>query len=397
MGDFISSTLYESGPLMNILIIGNGFDLEHGLPTRYWDFLSFCNYILKNEGRDVKDDIFNELHNSIQEYIQKNIINNSDDENEMIREIKEIIRGNIWINYFINNEQHNNKGWIDFENEICEVIKALDYFKKYRKRKRKSSEKIVIDDRELYMKAWDFLDSIIPQLKNRTHGDFTDINEFYDETAKNIIDELNKDLNNLIRGLEIYLEECVEKIQIEFISPDISSISRVDKILSFNYTSTFNRAYKSDNCEIDYIHGSLDISKDVSQNNMVLGIDEYLNENEKNIDLDFIQFKKYFQRIYKKTGCSYKKWIEEMNEYSSYNNNLYIFGHSLDITDKDILKELILINNMRTTIFYLNNDVYAQQIANMVKIIGQDELINRVYGSNPSIIFKQQQFRIKNN
>lgn len=27
----------------NILIIGNGFDLEHGLPTRYIDFLKFIS------------------------------------------------------------------------------------------------------------------------------------------------------------------------------------------------------------------------------------------------------------------------------------------------------------------------------------------------------------------
>lgn len=26
---------------MNILVIGNGFDLAHGLPTRYTDFLDF--------------------------------------------------------------------------------------------------------------------------------------------------------------------------------------------------------------------------------------------------------------------------------------------------------------------------------------------------------------------
>lgn len=387
---------FKEKELMNILIIGNGFDLEHGLPTRYWDFLSFCNYILKNKGGDVKDSIFNGLHTSIQEYIQKNIINNSDDENEMIYEVKEIIRKNIWIKYFINNEECNNKGWIDFENEISEVIKSLDYLKKYLKRRNKSSEAIVVDDREMYNKAYEFLESIIPKLRNRIHGYFEDPNDFYGEISKEIIDELGKDLNSLIRCLEIYLEECVEKIDIDNISPDISSISRVDKILSFNYTSTFKRVYKFNNCEIDYIHGSLDISKDVTQNNMVLGIDEYLNEDEKNIDLDFIQFKKYFQRIYKKTGCSYKKWIEEMNEYSSYCNNIYIFGHSLDITDKDILKELMLMENTTTTIFYFNKQVYSQQIANMVKIIGQDELISRVYGSNPSIIFKQQQPRIKN-
>ena len=28
---------------MNILVIGNGFDLAHGLQTTYKDFLNFCN------------------------------------------------------------------------------------------------------------------------------------------------------------------------------------------------------------------------------------------------------------------------------------------------------------------------------------------------------------------
>lgn len=28
--------------IMNILIIENGFDLAHGLPTKYGDFLDFC-------------------------------------------------------------------------------------------------------------------------------------------------------------------------------------------------------------------------------------------------------------------------------------------------------------------------------------------------------------------
>ncbi len=27
---------------MNGLVIGNGFDLTHGLPTRYREFLKFC-------------------------------------------------------------------------------------------------------------------------------------------------------------------------------------------------------------------------------------------------------------------------------------------------------------------------------------------------------------------
>ena len=33
---------------MNILVVGNGFDLAHGLPTKYSDFLDFITlYITK--------------------------------------------------------------------------------------------------------------------------------------------------------------------------------------------------------------------------------------------------------------------------------------------------------------------------------------------------------------
>ena len=82
--------------------------------------------------------------------------------------------------------------------------------------------------------------------------------------------------------------------------------------------------------------------------------------------------------------------------------DLYIFGHSLDVTDKDILREWILNDNVHTTIFYHKNsneegyddngraDLGAK-IANLVKIIGQDELIRRTGGSTKTIEFKLQQ------
>ena len=78
-------------------------------------------------------------------------------------------------------------------------------------------------------------------------------------------------------------------------------------------------------------------------------------------------------------------------------HKLYIFGHSLDVTDKDILRDLILNDNVYTTIFYHNKDVMGQQIANLVKVIGQDELIRRTGGSTKTIEFKQQQDMVEIN
>ncbi len=256
--------------------------------------------------------------------------------------------------------------------------------------------------------------------------------ELIGENLKEIIDILKTHLDNLIRCLEIYLEECVRKINIECLAADIKDI-KFDKVLSFNYTNTYERIYgfNTNKIEYHYIHGKADINSANEENNMVLGIDEYLGKKAKNKDLEFIAFKKYFQRIYKKTENTYKKWIEEIeenykmiftkeeryrealyrqksetyiNKYKDYINNLhsnkseiYIFGHSLDITDKDIIKELIECPNTETTIFYYDKGVYAQQIANLVKVIGQDELIKRVSGANPTIIFKQQQKKIERN
>ncbi len=36
---------------MEVLLLGNGFDLSLGLPTRYSDFLDAMNYLLKNRKR----------------------------------------------------------------------------------------------------------------------------------------------------------------------------------------------------------------------------------------------------------------------------------------------------------------------------------------------------------
>lgn len=49
-------------------------------------------------------------------------------------------------------------------------------------------------------------------------------------------------------------------------------------------------------------------------NNLVLGIDEYLKGEARNEDIEFIEFKKFFQRIHKETGCLYKSWLAKMEE-----------------------------------------------------------------------------------
>ena len=186
-----------------------------------------------------------------------------------------------------------------------------------------------------------------------------------------------------------------------------------DCVLSFNYSNTYERLYgNAKKIEYNYIHGKADINNTVESNNMVLGIDEYLEPERMNKEIRFIAFKKYYQRIYKGTGCEYRDWIYKIkesaksiesklrNEYpvqipvvkftNDARHKLYIFGHSLDITDQDILRELILNDNVHTTIFYMDKNDLKRKIANLVKVITQDELIRRTGGSTKTIFFELQ-------
>jgi hypothetical protein len=409
---------------MRILVIGNGFDLEHELPTKYGDFLDFIEGILRisnkryvNRKKDFEINLPTNINCKVKEYLIKDEMFDKWEENTIIKELIELSKNNIWIKYFKSDVDFENKSWIDFESEISNVIQCFDYAKNLSEYLKKYNQWPT--DRENYKEA------IVKKIIEYS-GLNIQIFELLDGKLKQIINILNEHLNNLIRSLEIYLEEFINKIDVEFIAPDIKE-NPCDKILSFNYTDTHHRIYDiypTNPKEYDYIHGKADINRAIEENNMVLGIDEYLDEESKNKELDFIHFKKYFQRIYKKTGNEYKKWIKQIedkykeklekesrvskseartddeileevlvNMNKDHKNKTFIFGHSLDVTDKDIIKELLECPNTVTTIFYYDKGVYAQQIANMVKIIGQDELIKRVSGAEPAIIFKQQQKR----
>lgn len=393
---------------MDILVIGNGFDLEHNLPTKYWDFMMFIknyknlSYKSKEEMKQIP--IFKDLNENVKEYLLRNEVFYKDRRSSILKELDTLISYNIWIKYFEDKVENNKEhGWIDFESEISEVIQALEYFSKLNKHDRKNSGK-----------DYDEIDEIKDTLGNEFLNKISRIDgrdelkggsaNFYGEHGEKIVKALLKDLNDLIRCLEIYIGEVVELIDVEHRSIDIEGLN-INKVISFNYSNTYKRLYEKGGKQIeyDYIHGKVQVSRNADENNMVLGVDEYLKDDLKDKNVEFIKFKKYFQRIYKNTTCNYKRWVRTIKKNSEVINadedgiaeintrhNLYVFGHSIDVTDKDILRELILTPNLETTIFYYDKDTKANYIANLVKIIGQDELNKRAWSDEPTIIFKQQ-------
>lgn len=416
---------------MNILVLGNGFDLAHGLPTSYINFLEFCEKVIPiYNGIDklyisYKSNFLSDwkINNEIKDFLEDAYKSRKKENNIIYTKYPELdelyllIENNIWFYYFKKCNKHGKENWIDFENEISKVIKSITQVMEEFQISLYSEELNYMDGN-----SYPGIDSVYYNILNIMRKCKKGI--LYKFTYLEIKNYLLDDLNCLTRALEIYLTKVICKIKTGKVSSDIEFITELStKVLNFNYTDTYFRKYSNYNDEtnIDYIHGKADINNTIETNNMVLGIDEYLSKKKRNSDTDFIAFKKYYQRIFKGTGCKYKDWLDIIHEdykkrqiklekrvmetsgffskkqikkqvKREYLNehNLYIFGHSLDVTDKDILRDLILNNILHTTIFYHSKEELGKKIANLGKVIGQDELIKRTGGNTKIIEFVQQ-------
>lgn len=258
---------------MNILLIGNGFDLAHELPTSYGDFLNYVE--LPSNPKTT----------------------------EMMR--------NFWISGFLNKKGSLGQNWIDIESEISLVIQCLEIHLKESKNSHLNITEFPVLSRYFETsKMNSYLVTGVVKLTN-------------DELVNLAINELD----SLIAYLEIYLIE-IEKCTIQKKSPDIMDLE-IDKVLTFNYTNTYDDIYKK-SVEYDFIHGKIGNRP----NNMVLGIDEYLSDTEKDSNLVFIRFKKYFQRIQKRTGCGYKSWFEDIASSWCKWNREPVYTDDIDYCDR---------------------------------------------------------------
>lgn len=359
---------------MNILMIGNGFDLYHGLKTKYSDFLNFVEQI---NGSSL-DNIFTD------EEIK--LFKNNDSNNERTAFLCHLYQENIWYEYLKERykaNQSNMQNWIDFEREIEHVIILLEKYFTY-KNGSKNEDKVIFD---LYSRKFDYaLNSKIYELC---------LEKKYFE----ISNLLKNGLDDFIQALSIYLEYYIENISMEntreesLIRSLISSFSDNDvHVLSFNYTHTYKEIYGlSKEQDICFIHGEARNSG----KNMVLGIEEYLDDDEKNRQLMFVSYKKFFQRIVKGTSNVYVEWLKKSEDNYNffrtknidYHNDLLVFGHSLDPTDGDIIRKMIDNEFTHTTVYYLDESDLESKVMNLIKVIGEDHLVDKT--SNGLIKFMQ--------
>lgn len=100
---------------MKILVLGNGFDLDHNLPTNYMDFLNFCNYVL---------DMDNPNSPMIKKLKPKQIRYA-----EVLKTCEPVkntfvafLKNNHLLSYFNAKTATKGENWIDFEREIKSIV-----------------------------------------------------------------------------------------------------------------------------------------------------------------------------------------------------------------------------------------------------------------------------------
>ncbi|QHI37962.1 hypothetical protein IMCC3317_33450 [Kordia antarctica] len=384
---------------MNKLIIaGNGFDLAHGLPTSYNNFMDAF-------WRDLKDDFEDELvkelvyiHPLNQDHFSKREVTNFKDfENNIHNYLKRNFRvyeldkycfsqkgraqnyDNQTIlfkfkNQFFKelNKTQSIQNWVDVENEYYQALKNICKDEKLLARHKKE----------------DVL---------KLHREFEQVKQLLEKyLQKNVVEAYNwsiEDSNSLLRILKPYesldrILMLAEEFSIEEDITEIEKLMEVDsrshtqssstetQILNFNYTPTFNEYVKSRkltkfNIDINHIHGELN-------ENIVFGFGDEMDEDYKLIeDMDDNEYLKYF-KSFQYVQNSYYKDVLRFVDYEKF--QVVIMGHSCGLSDRTLLNTIFEHENCRSIkVFYHQkedgSDNYTEIIQNISRHFNDKKLM----------------------
>ena len=405
---------------MNILIVGNGFDLSHYLPTKYdhfmvtmdaiekWDILKGDmgfddlfekDYFFKNE--ETGEEWQNSFFQHTKEMYKTDEIKISVDQ---IKVLKEQLKDNVWYQYF-SDHVREVKTWIDFEQQISELLLVL------------TKTIPVINEINLSKKVSIHRTKLVSQIGERSFDILNFFNVFdkaatycsYNSKfcyAKNQENGFN--ISGFIEFIYIQLEDFIKLfnsylvlIVDELNHKDEFSIVKEnwkipDKIYSFNYTNSYHKFYKE--ISIDFLHGKLG-----KQQNIVLGISDleeslsklkafgftkYHQKLFKDTDYLFLDKKVSKVKLYKNNFSDYKRdyghqSIQQFNEtisrLESLDLNIEVWGHSLDVSDQDYIKDLFSLNddidrNVRVTVYYFDSNAKFSLLNNLLGILKKDKV-----------------------
>lgn len=410
-----------------IVLIGNGFDLAHGLPTRYEDFINdywvkFINEASKQRGGYVKDCV--NLQILVSNYTLQVVLRGDNPANyiDLKNSIQQYGSG---AKLGIDNEifKHlsalNQLSWVDIENEyyrfLCyqfDIVKLNNYDKyenvrnlnhdfEYIKQKLKDYLSRLLTEKQVHKS--DRIQKIIYSPFNLDEFTEDAKNEWINDEARNI--KLFNPIYNrdVISQKTVKLLETVPGTDAEFLK-----IKMYDRLfwnenfdlrpndimfLNFNYTNLeelyIDKKKPVDNKFIPldiHIHGELNNPN----NPIIFGYGDELEDNYKK--LENLQDNNYLENIksikYLETD-NYKRILDFIN---SDKYQIIILGHSCGNSDRTLLNTLFEHENCVSIkpyyYQYKEGDVIKDNYSEIVRNISRsftdkksmrDKVVNKTY------------------
>jgi hypothetical protein len=338
-----------------IILIGNGFDLAHGLNTRYTDFIDDfwdrMKKIIRFYGISYEDNIIkiSILENRISGVRYPSDVNGYDWFKELvgINKINNNYQTNLITighkNAFLKTitEKSTLQNWVDIEEE---------YYRTLNKCLKDESGKEV----EKLNGEFTFIKSILKEYLTTQKY----VNEHSEKIERSIFSELKHD--NIIRKPA---NENLDKIL----------------LLSFNYTNTEVQYIHNDNriSDVVHIHGELENP----DNPIIFGYGDEMGEEYKTIENK--NDNRYFENIksfkYLETN-NYKRMLKfiDADEYQ-----IFIMGHSCGLSDRVLLNTLFEHKNcFSIKVFYRkidnNTDNFSDVVMNMSRCFNNKSLIREI-------------------
>ncbi len=301
-----------------LVIIGNGFDLAHGMKTSYMDFIEdyLCNAFVKCFEDGIYEDIlisFNQemAENVFKEYrgykVNTTSIRRILHDKKLHPNIK--IKSDFFNDLILNVE---SKNWVDVEYTYFNILKQIALSVGTEKK----LNLLILNEEFSFFK-----NNLIEYISKILKSNKFEQNERISEIIKSISPELPRNLKR---------------------SPNGKVSGNLRCFLNFNYTDTYKKYMDRNDSSID-IHGQIEDSiifgwgDDIHEDYAKI---ENLNDNNYLINLKSV---KYIQT---------NEHSRLMSFIDSSDFKVFIVGHSCGLSDRTMLKTIFESNNCKRIQLY---------------------------------------------
>lgn len=370
-----------------LVIIGNGFDLAHGLPTGYRDFIDTywqripLNFDIYLQNQQYNDEFVEVYYKFNREYItvcydiipEIKTIENYENFHNFIYKYSKANNPNSDIcdcsfnfknDFFRIINEKNSQNWVDIENQYYYQLKKI--VKSKCLDMSKSEEYWTEEQRKQVKKLNDEFDSIKNLFENYLKEKV--IQEYNFDDHRNPVGDtfqfpeifkpifFNQNSEKLDKFLEEFPIPNQDRIRQLFTEQeDVAQYVSQLAFLNFNYTPTNNKYIESLNSFIDvkniHIHGFVDEKR----NPINFGFGDEMDDDYKIIeninDNEYLKNFKSFQYLH---TSNYKNLLDFIDSESF---QVYIMGHSCGLSDRTLLNTIFEHQNcISIKVFYYQKE-----------------------------------------